>query len=261
VILLEKLDLATRYATFRTLGSSRGQTLVVVDRLRTGLKQLGIDRLAVRFENGSSIEMPCDLPGDVLQSSVGGQSQGVAGAHSSPPGLLSLGMATETRAPDPGPHPSTSGERRRTIVHRFELENGKPTYEARFPHQLESLETIALYSGVALSTFGPLTGPLHFVRLALYELCANAIEHGRPFAPGVEIELGLSFDDGRVAGWIRDHCERFDPSANPLPTLAEHAAEGARRGYGLHMVHRILTTLTHDFDGTGNRLTFRKEIA
>jgi anti-sigma regulatory factor (Ser/Thr protein kinase) len=260
VILLEKLDLAARFATFRTLGSSRGQALVVMDRLRSGLRQLGIDRLAVRFESGKSIEMPCALPDDVFPASFGEGSQGTTGVQSSRDGMPSLGTATQTRAADPGPHPSTNVERRRAIVHRLELEDGKPTYVARFPHQLESLETIALYSGVALSTFGPLTGPLHFVRLALYELCANAIEHGRPLAAGTEIELGLGFENGRVSGWIRDRCEEFDPSANPLPALAKHAAEGARRGYGLHMVHRILTTVTHDFDGTGNRLAFRKEI-
>lgn len=261
MILLDTLDLRSRLATFRTLGSSRGQALVVIDRLRGGLTQLGIDRLVVKFESGRVVEMPCMPPGAAAGAEAGEQGRSSTAAGGARPGASAAGTLTKPRATDPGPHPASAGERRRSITHRLELNDGNPTYVAHFPHRLESLETIALYSGIALSTFGPLTGPLHFVRLALYELCANAVEHGQPLTTGIEIELGLGFEIGHVSGWIRDYCAEFNPSANPLPALAEHVAEGARRGYGLHMVHRILTTLAHDFDGTGNRLTFRKEIA
>jgi hypothetical protein len=97
------------------------------------------------------------------------------------------------------------------IVHRLDMDAGVPTYVARIPHRRDCLEAIATYTGIVLATHGPLRGSLNFFHLALYELIANILDHGRPMTTPCELELGLRLESDVVAGWLQDGCELFDP--------------------------------------------------
>lgn len=163
----------------------------------------------------------------------------------------------------PPPSPAGHGPAVQTLGTRQSLSfvHGYPHYEIQVPHADASLRVLSIYTGLVLATFGPQAHDLTHLRLALYELCANILEHGRPTSRDPELGLAVQFLDGRIEGWIQDRCRNFDPLASEVSPVVENPkVRWRRRGYGLHIVRRLLTTLSHEFDGTGNRLTFSKEI-
>ena len=262
MIVLEKLDLGAHAAEFRSLVGTRCQARDALGRLRPLLERLGIDHVGLVLVGGRRIETVWRTtlrpPGPHPIVSQEAPSTSALPESASPTAAgASCADPSSTRSTLVAPTTGRSFQ----IVHTLELEDGVPTYIARFAHRREDLDSIGAYTNLILATHGPLRGSLNFLQLALYELCANALDHGRPLASDTEIELGLRLEEQVVSGWLRDGCESFDPRSVDLPPLAVHAANRPRRGYGLHMVFQILDSLSHDFDGTGNRLTFRKEIA
>jgi anti-sigma regulatory factor (Ser/Thr protein kinase) len=123
-----------------------------------------------------------------------------------------------------------------------------------------SLRPLSSFVALALATHLQSNSELLKVRLGLYEILANVLEHGRMLRPGASLEVGLALEPDAVRGWIRDECARFDPRAWPSVPVADLVSGRSTRGYGIHLVRQILGTLEHRFDGNGNTLTFRKEI-
>jgi anti-sigma regulatory factor (Ser/Thr protein kinase) len=141
--------------------------------------------------------------------------------------------------------------------HRGRLDGDAVVYTSRFEHRRENLAWMALYTHALLATCN--SGPGQRLRLVLYELFANILEHGQPRRAGATIAFELRFEPGTISGWIEDGCEPFDPTSHPLPVLAAHAGSRAARGYGLHIVRRCLGSLRHRQLASGNRLEFRME--
>jgi anti-sigma regulatory factor (Ser/Thr protein kinase) len=254
VIVLEKLDIQARCAELRAISGTRGHALHVVGRLQSSLDRLGIERVGLVLTSGQRLDIgPAGAP--AAPAAVSGAAPRPVAAASSAPG-------EENGHPSMGGRSLTTAALRGSaeITHRLEMNAGVPTYVASIPHRRDCLEAIATYTGIVLATHGPLRGPLSFFQLALYELIANILDHGRPLETPCELELGLRLESDVVAGWIQDRCQIFDPRSVSLPSLTQHLANRPRRGYGLHMVFNILDSLSHDFDGTGNRLAFWKEI-
>jgi anti-sigma regulatory factor (Ser/Thr protein kinase) len=134
-------------------------------------------------------------------------------------------------------------------------------YRLRLAHAPESLRPLSAYVALVLATHSNWSEPLLQVRLALYEILANVLEHGRPLRTPTEVEVGLILEPRSVRGWIRDECVRFDPGAWRSVPVPDLVAGRSVRGYGMHLVGTILGTLEHSFDGTGNCLTFGKEVS
>ena len=256
MIVLEKLDFQARSAELRALSGTRGHALHVIGRLQPALERLGIERVGLvltsgqRFDLGRPVASAAPAPG----AAPGPAPRAIPPAMSAPKGGNGDASMREPAAATAMLRGSAE------IVHRLEMNGGVPTYIARIPHRRDCLEAIATYSGIVLATHGPLRGSLSFFQLALYELIANVLDHGRPLTTPCDLELGLRLESDVVTGWLQDHCELFDPRSVSLTPLTQHLVNRPRRGYGLHMVFNILDSLSHDFDGTGNRLAFWKEI-
>jgi anti-sigma regulatory factor (Ser/Thr protein kinase) len=146
------------------------------------------------------------------------------------------------------------------LVHELALDGAVPVYVARCPHRRDTLEILGLWADAVLGTRGPVRGRLHQARLALYELCANALEHGRPLQAGADIVVTVRLEPDAIECRIQDQCERFDPGAPRDRSLAEHVARRPTRGYGLHLVGRLVDRLSHVWEGNGNAIDFRKEL-
>lgn len=138
--------------------------------------------------------------------------------------------------------------------------HGRPLYEFRVPHADSSLRALSTYTGLVFATHGPQQQDLSHLRLVLYELLANIFEHGRPCSADADLHLGLKMLERRVEGWIQDRCRPFDPFAATLAPIVDPVTRRRRRGYGLHIVRHYLTSFSHEHNGTGNKLTFSKEI-
>ena len=134
-------------------------------------------------------------------------------------------------------------------------------YVVRQPHAPGSLRPVSSFVALALATHLQSNSELLKVRLGLYEILVNVLEHGRPLRPGAALEVALVLEPGAVRGWIRDECSCFDPRQWPSVPVADLVSGRSTRGYGIHLVRQILGTLEHEFDGNGNTLTFRKEIS
>jgi serine/threonine-protein kinase RsbW len=134
-------------------------------------------------------------------------------------------------------------------------------YEVAFPHAKESGPLVATYSAIALATCARVDeSVLMQLRLAIYELCLNVVEHGRCQESGGEIRLGLRFEDDAIRGWIEDRCEPFNPLQRAEGSWSQRVAMRARRGYGIMIVRRLMDELDYEYTGRGNRISFCKKV-
>lgn len=143
----------------------------------------------------------------------------------------------------------------------LQLVCGRPRYEIEVAHAEASLRALSTYIGVVLATHGPALHDLTHLRLVLYELAANVLEHGRPLGTDTVLQLGLLLGEHRIEGWLQDRCRPFDPFTAALSPIVDPVLHRRRRGYGLHIVRYFLTSFGHEYNDTGNRLTFSKEIS
>ncbi len=147
------------------------------------------------------------------------------------------------------------------IEHIWRMEGDWPAYEARFRHTGHCLAQLSRYCAVLLTSYGRQSTHLMQLRLALYEICANVVEHGLRHHGFGEIDFELRFDNGTIAGWVQDSCSRFDPSETQLSPIPVSASKRHARGYGIHIIRQLLDDLEHEFNDTGNRITFKKRIS
>jgi anti-sigma regulatory factor (Ser/Thr protein kinase) len=145
--------------------------------------------------------------------------------------------------------------------HRCSVQEDQLIYDAVFAHEAVAPPLIAAYVSLLLATVGTRESHILQFRLAMYEICANIVEHGIVQHPAAEIGIHLAFTPGEASGWIQDACDRFDLSAQPVGSIKEQAATRASRGYGIHMLRQLLQSMDHEFNTTGNRIHFRKRMA
>ena len=147
------------------------------------------------------------------------------------------------------------------LGHRWTLEEGCAVYDARFSHESFSLPLISAYVTMLLASIGANESQIMQLRLAVYEISANIIEHGIVRRNPAEIGIHIALMPGEVRGWIQDSCEHFNPLSKPAGSVKEHMTTRASRGYGIHMMRQLLQELDHQFNSTGNRTLFKKRIA
>ncbi len=85
--------------------------------------------------------------------------------------------------------------------------------------------------------------------LAVDEAAANAIEHSKLHP--LRIEVRLELDEKCMRLEVSDHGDPFDPSAPPKTPLP---AQRTRRGYGLHLIHRVVDELKYERTSDGRNL-------
>ena len=91
------------------------------------------------------------------------------------------------------------------------------------------------------------------LRLCLEEAISNIIRHGHGASTG-EILLSLAEQDERVTVCVEDESDAFDPTQQPSPKLPSTLAEATVGGFGIRLMRRYATTMSHQRVGARNRL-------
>lgn len=99
------------------------------------------------------------------------------------------------------------------------------------------------------------------VALATDEAVANVVEHayaGRPGGP-VQVRFALRSDELRVE--VIDQGATVDPRAMPRVDLERYAAERRRGGFGVHLMTRLMDSVTYRRSGRSNVCCLQKRRA
>lgn len=134
-------------------------------------------------------------------------------------------------------------------------------YRARIAHRAEVYRGILAYTDLVLRAAAVPAADVGLLRLVTYELCVNAVEHGRPLEPAPALEIGFEIEPAAVRGWVRDGCACFDPVQFQPEAVSRLLRDQSRRGYGLRIVHRVVDSLVHAHDGRGNTVEFIRELS
>ena len=159
-----------------------------------------------------------------------------------------------------GMPPLAEAARAHLMHHRWSLVDGLPVYDGRFRNAPDCLPLLSRYAGLLLATYGEQRKHLVQLRIAIYEICANIIEHGLRSRAPARIDVHLQFFPREIRGWVQDTCQPFDPSRMPETAIAERLEKRSKRGYGITIMRLLLDTMQHEFNPMGNRITFSKRI-
>lgn len=167
------------------------------------------------------------------------------------------GRITDIRVqPSPAPAPAWP-----LMAHEAARTPDGVRYRARIAHHREAHRGLASYTELLLRAADVPLADVALVRLVVYELCVNAVEHGKPLRPNGELEIGFETRSDVIRGWVRDACAPFDPATYQPQAVSRLVRERLRRGYGLRIVMRVVDSLQHRHDGEGNRIDFTKELS
>jgi len=99
------------------------------------------------------------------------------------------------------------------------------------------------------------------LRLCVYELAANTVEHGRFTDAAKEIRLQLEFSGGRVYVSYCDNAESFPTTSSQQGGLVEKLiSTSGKRGIGLFMINRLSSDFEYRRDGDWNVSTFSLDV-
>jgi anti-sigma regulatory factor (Ser/Thr protein kinase) len=265
MIVLESIDLQARRASYRSLDDGDDTWRAEFSRASTLARSLGLDdvRLHVGMptaDAGSGAAEHASLPAPesrAVPRSADASRTPPHVRHARPHGRAEATPQSQTAlADDPD-------EEQAVVVaprHHWLLTAEGLRYETVFVHSSASAELVGLWMALALVTFGPQEDGLLQLRTCIYEICANIFEHGRPLSETGTVTVTLQFLPNRVEGSVQDGCEPFDSSRQPLQSVLERAGARHRRGYGMHMMQRMLDRLEHEYNHAGNRLVFTKKV-
>jgi serine/threonine-protein kinase RsbW len=116
----------------------------------------------------------------------------------------------------------------------------------RFVHRVAGLHTIS----------GPVRDD---ISLAVYEGCANVIEHAYDSATGRELEVEMEIADGVATVYIYDNGPPFQPPDNS-PDVWELIDSGADGGLGLWMIRNLMDEVSFYRRDRYNVLEMRKDL-
>jgi anti-sigma regulatory factor (Ser/Thr protein kinase) len=167
---------------------------------------------------------------------------------------LEFQIATSDGSPSASDVPEPEG-----ITQSWSQHDGSLEYSAEVDHNADAIGLLDPYAAAVLATYGAaLPEALSELRLVIYELCQNLLEHGTPRHSAATVRLCLEFHAESICGSIEDECIHFDPLSLPVREIDEQLALRARRGYGLTLVRRALDEMRYTSLPTGNRVDFLK---
>jgi anti-anti-sigma factor len=168
------------------------------------------------------------------------------------PGFPALSLASHEGEPSF----EASDPRRFACVGRY-LDR-KHSIEYRFSSRdmsivLDDLTTTVLLVGYSI----PLDEEsLGYLRLCLYELGANTVEHGDFDHGGPEIRVTLVVRDDRIEIEYSDNAEAFSTSNGRDIDVADMIKQRSKRGLGLFMLKKIAEELSYRRESTWNHTRF-----
>ena len=141
-----------------------------------------------------------------------------------------------------------------------ERRRAKPALVLRVPSGTEFLATIRDVTRRMAELAGCDATVAAQVALAVDEASTNVIEHAYRGAPdrSVELRFVLGGDELRVE--IVDDGAPVDPRALPEVDLARYASEGRKGGLGVHLMGRIMDTVSFRRTARGNVCCMVKRV-
>jgi serine/threonine-protein kinase RsbW len=113
-------------------------------------------------------------------------------------------------------------------------------YKYRVSCQKNRLRKIRSFIGGALEKHLHSDEEIHFLVLAVDEICANLIVHTHNCNPKEFLDLNVSFENNRIIFEIRDTGSEFNILDYKEPTIEQLVAEGRQGGLGLNLVKKII---------------------
>lgn len=96
--------------------------------------------------------------------------------------------------------------------------------------------------------------------LAVDEALANVVEHAYGTGTGT-IEIVFDLDEARLVVTIRDNGVKFNPEAVPTPDVQDLIKKGAKGGYGLLLMRKIMDEVKYVLDTSwSNELVMTKKL-
>jgi len=120
----------------------------------------------------------------------------------------------------------------------------RPALVLRVPSRTEFLATIRDVTRRMAEVAGFDGAQADQLALAVDEASTNVIEHAYRGAPGRTIELRFRDEDGVLRVEVVDDGEPVDPRVVPQVDLQRYASERRTGGLGMHLMGRIMDSVT-----------------
>lgn len=133
-----------------------------------------------------------------------------------------------------------------------ERRKAKPAVVLRVPSGTEFLATIRDTTRRMAELAGCEATLAAQVALAVDEASTNVIEHAYRGARDRSVELRFTLAGGELRIEIVDDGTPVDPRALPQVDLRRYASEGRKGGLGVHLMGRIMDTVTFRRTARGN---------
>jgi anti-sigma B factor antagonist len=118
---------------------------------------------------------------------------------------------------------------------------------------IEDVSAAVLIAGIALWLD---ERTLARLRLCLYELTANTVEHADFHGRSPEIRIGVVAANGRVSVDYADNAEEFPTAASRAVDIEERMRTKSKRGLGLFLLGRMASGLGYERRAGWNHTTF-----
>ena len=100
------------------------------------------------------------------------------------------------------------------------------------------------------------------LRLCVYELASNSVEHGTFSTDTPNISLGLAFSRNIVTVTYQDNADVFlTTSASEIDLLSERIKTNSKRGLGLYMLNKICVDFGYERIGKRNKTSFSLDMS
>ncbi|MBS0365531.1 MAG: ATP-binding protein [Proteobacteria bacterium] len=96
--------------------------------------------------------------------------------------------------------------------------------------------------------------------VALEEIFVNSVTHGSRGGTRVRVEVSLAVADGGVTMTVEDDGPQFDPLTLPPPDVDCPLEQRPVGGLGIHLVRRMMDTVSYQRVGAHNRLRMTRRI-
>ena len=113
-------------------------------------------------------------------------------------------------------------------------------YKYRVSCQKNRLRKIRSFIGRTLEKHLHSDEEIHFLILAVDEVCANLIVHTHNCNPQEFLDLNVSIENNYIIFEIRDTGSEFNIIDYKEPTIEQLVAEGRQGGLGLNLVKKII---------------------
>ena len=127
---------------------------------------------------------------------------------------------------------------------------------AGFPYNLSCVNDFAVVCGKSASLTQRI---LTRLRLSVYELAANSVEHAMFASVTPKIEIRLTVTEQSITVDYRDNGSPFEPRVHDKSSFEEKVQRGSRRGLGLHFLQRLAFNMSFERKGVWNCTSFTLE--